>query len=138
MSDAIHHAALTNNTCRRALPFWSVLSPEDRSDGELQGKAPGGIVPMYILLLLRNVMWAMPDNRSGGAAEPVLVNDMEGEPAEPISEAERSRLLNEAIARYRLRGFFVKLRPARGGLPSSNNFYLACGFSIRCVRSKQW
>jgi hypothetical protein len=58
-----------------------------------------------VLLLVAGIVYSRPEGGSEATftvAEPVS--------AEPISEVERSRLLDEAIKGYLLRGFFVRLR----------------------------
>jgi hypothetical protein len=59
----------------------------------------------FVLLLVAGIIYSRPEEGSEATftvAEPVS--------AEPISEAERSRLLDEAIQGYLFRGFFVRLR----------------------------
>jgi hypothetical protein len=69
-----------------------------------------GIILMLVLLVVAFFMWVAPDNGTRGAVGQAIVNDTEVEHAEPISEAERTHLLDEAIGGYLLRGFFVRLR----------------------------
>jgi hypothetical protein len=59
----------------------------------------------FVLLLVAGIVYSRPEEGSEATftvAEPVS--------AEPISEAERSRLLDEAIGGYLRRGFLVQLR----------------------------